>query len=142
VKTMRSLGFFRGLTLWLMTTLTPIGLWAQSPCPQESATLNGAYVTYATGSVGGVPLAVVGVTTYDGRGNFDFSATVSFNGTVSKGSGSGTYTVNRDCTGSQIFGPGIAHYDFVVTAGGQQITYIQTDSGTVVTVTSIRLGRP
>ena len=102
VKTRRSPVFFRGFMLWLtMAALTPTGLYAQSHCPQENATLNGAYVTHATGSVGGAPLAVVGVTTYDGRGNYTFSATVSFNGTISKGSGSGTYTVNRDCTGSR-----------------------------------------
>src|SRR5688572_8091051 len=109
MKTQRSPGFLRGFMLWLTMALTPMGLYAQSHCPQENATLNGAYVTQATGSVGGAPLAVVGVTTYDGRGNYTFTATVSFNGAISKGSGSGTYTVNRDCTGSQTFGPGIAH---------------------------------
>jgi hypothetical protein len=142
MNTIRSLGLLRGLTLGLTMVLAPIGLYAQSACPQESRTLNGAYVTHATGSVGGAPIAVVGVTTYDGQGNFTFSATVSFNGNVSKGSGSGTYTVNSDCTGSQNFGPGIAHYDFVVYGGGREITYIQTDPGTVVTVSSTRLGQP
>ena len=141
MKTIRSLGFLRGFTLGLMTVFAPMGLYAQSACPQQSGTLNGPYVTHATGSIGGAPIAVVGVTTYDGHGNFTFSATISFNGSVSKGSGSGTYTVNRDCTGSQNFGPEIAHYDFVVNGGGREITYIQTDPGTVVTVTSTRLGQ-
>jgi len=135
--------FFNRLPLWLATALTPMGLWAQSLCPRENATLNGAYVTRATGSVGGAPLAVVGITTYDGRGGFQLSATISFNGAINKGAGSGTYTVNRDCTGSQTFGsgPGAAHYDLVVTPDGRKITYIQTDTGTVVTVTSVRLSR-
>lgn len=106
--------------------------------------MNGAYVSHATGSLGGSPIAVVGITTYDGRGAFRLSGTASANGNIAKGfSGSGTYTVNRDCTGSQTFGsgPGAANYDFVVAPDGRRITYIQTDAGTVVTVTSVRLSR-
>jgi hypothetical protein len=89
---------------------------------------------------GGAPIAVVGITTYDGRGGFQISATVSVNGTILKPpAGTGTYTVNLDCTGSQTVGT--SHYDFVVTPDGSKITYISTDPGTVLTVISERLDR-
>ncbi len=126
--------------LFLAVALAPITVRAQSQqCVLENATLNGSYVTKATGFAGGSPIAVVGITTYDGKGNFQFTATVSANGTISRGTGPGTYTVNRDCTGSQTFGPGFAHYDLVVSPDGREVTYIQTDAGTVITVRSVRL---
>jgi hypothetical protein len=131
--------FFRGVPLLLTTALAPMGLWAQTQqCPLQNATLNGAYVSHATGFAGGNPLAVVGITTYDGHGNFQLSATVSVNGTILRPpTGTGTYTVNRDCTGSQTIGS--SHYDFVVTPDGREVTYISTDPGTVITVTSVRM---
>ena len=135
--------FCRLLPLWVAAIAAPIGLGAQ-PCEPKNAMLQGPYLTHATGFAGGTPIAVVGITTYDGSGGFSLSATASFNGTIFKGgSGTGTYTVNSDCTGSQTFGsePNTAHYDFVVTPDARQITYIQTDAGTVVTVTSLRLRR-
>jgi hypothetical protein len=124
----------------LAAAWAPIALQAQSQqCVLENATLSGSYVTKATGFSGGSPFAVVGVSTYDGKGNFQFTATASANGTIFRGTGPGTYTVNRDCTGKQTFGPDLAHYDFVVSPDGRKITYIQTDAGAVVTVTSVRL---
>ena len=74
-------------------------------------------------------------------GNFQLTGTAGFNRTIYWGlSGTGTYTVNPDCTGSQIFGSGptASHFDFVVTADGGKITYIQTDTGDV-TATAVRL---
>ena len=124
----------------LAVALSPGLLRAQSQCVRENATLSGSYITKAVGFAGGNPVAVVGISTYDGKGNFQFTATVSQNGTIVRGGGPGTYTVNRDCTGTQTFGPGFAHYDFVVSENGDKVTYIQTDPGTTITVTSVRLG--
>jgi hypothetical protein len=131
--------FLRGVPLLLTTALAPMGLWAQpQECPLQNATLDGAYVSHATGFSGGNPIAVVGITTYDGQGNFQLRATVSVNGTILRPPiGTGTYTVNRDCTGSQTIRS--AHYDFVVTPDGREVTYISTDPGNVITVTSVRL---
>jgi hypothetical protein len=119
--------------------LAPMALWAQSQeCTRLNATLRGAYVSHGTGSVGGAPITVVGITTYDGQGGFQLTATVSINGTVLKPPpGTGTYTVNRDCTGSQTVGS--SHYDFVVTPDGKKVTYISRDSGAVITVISERM---
>jgi len=129
-------------TLLLMVWLAPGALWAQAQlCPLQAATLNGSYVLRSTGFAVGSPFAAVGVSTYDGQGNFTLTGTGSFNGTIMRGlSGSGTYTVNRDCTGSQVFGagPGASHFDFVISPSGKEITYIQTDNGAVITATAVR----
>jgi hypothetical protein len=81
--------------------LTPVGGWAQSvTCHQGSFTLRGQYVLRSTGTMAGNPFAAVGKESYDGQGNFQLTGTASFNGTIYRGlSGTGTYTVNPDCTG-------------------------------------------
>jgi hypothetical protein len=52
----------------------------------------------------------------------------------------GTYTVNRDCTGSKIFG-GATTYDFVVTPDGREITWIVTNAygGPLFTGRAVRM---
>jgi hypothetical protein len=129
-------------TLLLMVWLAPGALWADAQdCPLQTGTLNGAYVLRSTGFAMGSPFAAVGVSTYDGQGNFTLTGTVSFNGTITRGlSGSGTYTVNSDCTGSQTFGtgPNASHFDFVISPNGREITYIQTDNGAVITAAAVR----
>jgi hypothetical protein len=139
MKTTPLARFFRGISLLLTIALSPMGLWAQpQQCPLQNATLDGGYVSHAIGFAGGNPLAVVGITTYDGHGNFQLSATVSVNGTILRPpTGTGSYTVNGDCTGSQTLGS--SNYDFVVTPDGREVTYISTNPGTVITVTSVRL---
>jgi len=87
----------------LAVALSPGLLRAESQCVRENATLSGSYITKAVGFAGGNPVAVVGISTYDGKGNFQFTATISQNGTIVRGGGPGTYTVNRDCTGTQNF---------------------------------------
>ena len=49
---------------------------------------------------GAVPAAGVGIVTFDIAGNMWGTQTTSLNGTVSKRTMSGTYTVNPDCTGT------------------------------------------
>jgi len=135
---------YRSLPPAFAMVLLPIVLPAQQTpqCPLQNITARGAYVLVASGFSGGGPFAAVGIAVYDGAGGFQLSGTGSFNGTIAKGlSGSGTYTVNRDCTGSQTFGSGstAAHYDFVITRDGRQITYIQTDNGATVTAVASRM---
>jgi hypothetical protein len=139
MRTTRSRHYFRCVLPLLITVLVPLALSAQSQeCTRLNATLRGAYVSHGTGSVGGAPIAIVGITTYDGQGGFQLTATVNINGTVIKPpTGTGTYTVNRDCSGSQTVGS--SHYDFVVTPDGSKVTYISTDPGAVITVISERL---
>jgi hypothetical protein len=123
-----------------ITVLAPMALYAgqSQECTRLNGTLRGAYVSHGTGSVNGTPIAILGITTYNGQGGLEISATVNFNGTVLKPPpGTGTYTVNPDCTGSQTVGS--SHYDFVVTPDGSKVTYISTDPGGMITVVSERL---
>jgi hypothetical protein len=67
---------------------------------------------------------------------------VSANGTITRGiTATGTFIVNRDCTGSKTFGSGptAAHYDFVITPDGSMITWVETDAGVVISGQAVRL---
>ena len=122
-------------------TVAPQALKAAGPeglCPRQNATLRGTYMSHGTGTVVGLgPVAAVGTITYDGDGNLVNPFTVSFNGTISRMTQTGSYTVNRDCTGTVVQGG--AHYDFVVAPDASTVFWIETDAGTVVTGTAVRM---
>jgi hypothetical protein len=68
--------------------------------------------------------------------------TVSLNGTIFRGiTGTGVFTLNSDCTGSKTFTTfsETTDFDFVITADGSKITWIETDQGAVLTGTAVRL---
>jgi uncharacterized protein (TIGR03437 family) len=78
--------------------------------------------------------AAAGQLTADGAGHFSGTDTVSYGGTIEPRTITGTYQVNSNCTGSSIFQDSlgeVAHFQFVVSPNGQQISSIQTDSDTV-----------
>ena len=86
-------------------------VYAQSGC--SLATLNGNYAfsqsSFAPKKLNGnqLPGADVGVFTFDGAGNFSVAYADAFAGVISRNqTGSGTYTVNSDCTGSVSCGTG------------------------------------
>jgi hypothetical protein len=120
-----------------------LALPAKATC--SLATLHGTY-NFATESVstpGSVPFAYAGFVTYDGKGGVSEVYTISFNGTVSRSvSETGRYTVNPDCTGSEVDSGagdiGTQHYDEFLSPDGSQFAYIQTDSGVVSAGTLIR----
>jgi hypothetical protein len=120
-------------------------LRAQDPVHCSNATMHGTYALSESGFAGGVALGAIGEVIYDGHGNGTIvTETLSLNGTISKGiTGTGVFTVNADCTGSKMFttSAGEAHFDFVITADGSTITFIQTDSGVVGTGSAIRISR-
>ena len=77
----------------------------------------------------------VGVATYDGAGNFTQTDNVSINGfpaTLNR-PGSGTYSVNPDCTGTSTLNTGglVLHNTFVIV--GKLSYSVQTDPGAVIT---------
>lgn len=129
------------LSLFLATPT----LRAQGPVRCSNATMHGTYALSESGSAGSAPLGAIGEVFYDGHGNGTLvTETLSLNGTISKGiTGTGVFTVNSNCTGSKTFttSAGEAHFDFVITADGATITFIQTDSGVVGTGTAIRIDR-
>jgi hypothetical protein len=113
---------------------------AEALCPLQNATLHGTYLVAGSGTIVGLgAIAAVGEVTFDGRGHSIATYTASVNGTIHKGvTVTGTYTVNPDCTASHAESDG-SHYDYVVAPNGNTVTWIETDSGTVVTGTEVRL---
>lgn len=107
-------------------------VYAQSGC--SVATLTGNYAfsnpgfTTPNKSISGSedPFAAVGVLTFDGAGNISTNFTLAFKGAISPGqTGSGTYTVNSDCTGS-ISLPTVVNFNMVIIGGGTEIFGIET----------------
>jgi|SRR5579872_144561 len=85
------------------------------------------------------PIALVGTFTFDGNGNVTGASVSSQNGNIGRGTYTGTYTVNPDCTGTIVVqgsGGHAAHYSFVMDDGGSGFQYICTDSGPISIVYS------
>lgn len=103
------------------------------------STLDGAYGYTVTGvRPAGVPFAAVGRIVFNGRGGVTTKRTLSDGGTIVRGdTGSGTYTVGNDCTGSFSIvaaGLGQLNVDIVIDDEGDQIRGIVTNSGFVLTL--------
>ena len=100
--------------------------------PCSNASLQGTYGFHAFGSIvspgnPATPLAVIGVYTLDGSGNWTANLTVDDNGTIIKPAPqSGTYVVNADCTGTLSSNSG-GSYAIVVVSGGSEFYQIRTD---------------
>jgi len=114
-------------------------------CSLGNSIMNGTYAMSFTGTIVGVgPITGISMVTYDGQGGgLSGPSTTSVNGMISKDPGGtkGSFTVNRDCTGSKSFGsgPSAQHYDFVITPDGDTITWVVTDTGVVLSGTAVRL---
>jgi len=109
----------------------------------SNSSLRGSYGFQLNGNIIGLgPIGGVGVATYDGAGNFIQTDNVNVNGFGSAPRpGSGTYTVNADCTGTQTLNlPGgqVVHTAFVIV--GNQGFVVVTDPGAVITSVSKRVG--
>jgi len=127
---MRKLATFASL---LFLSVITSQLNAQGQC--TNATMHGVYAMSASGSLGGIPVAVIARVVYDGRGQATAIETVSVGGAIyTDVSATGTFTVNSDCTGSKTFTSplGVSNYNFVITPDGSRITWIETDSGTIL----------
>jgi hypothetical protein len=105
------------------------------------ATLEGGFARKDTGFVMAAPatagpLAGVVLVTFDGHGAFTSTGFSSLNGNVSESKGTGTYTVNPDCTGnytsvSSTGRTGTAF--FVIADNGNEIHIIPTNPGASIT---------
>ena len=102
-------------------------------------TIKGAWVNSLHGQIflpDGTRLILTGVTktTYDGLGNSTELDASGVNGNVPPGwrIGSGTYTVNPDCTGTETIsfpGQPDIHAQFVVAQSGNKLHYVNIDAG-------------
>jgi hypothetical protein len=140
----KSLGWSLLAAVLSMFLATPT-LRAQEPIRCSNATMHGTYALSESGFAGGAPIGAIGEVIYDGQGNGKLvTETLSLNGTIFTGiTGTGVFTVNSDCTGHKTFttSAGESHFDFVITADGSKITFIETDSGVVGTGSAIRIDR-
>ncbi len=109
----------------------------------SNATIRGAYAFTLHGTLflpDGSTLLVDGIDkiTFDGNGNFRQVDAVATNGNLAPGwrSGTGTYTVNPDCTGTQTISvPGMPdlHLQFIVAQSGNTIHQVVIDPGFATT---------
>jgi hypothetical protein len=118
----------------------------------SDSTLRGSYAFTIHGSIilpDGSTLLVDGLAkqTFDGTGNFTQVDAVAVGGNLPPGwrPGSGTYSVNPDCTGSQtIVIPGNAdvHLQLIVAQSGNTIHQVVIDPGVAATAEGERVRAP
>jgi hypothetical protein len=118
----------------------------------SNATIQGTYAFTIRGTIflpNGSTLLIDGIAreTFDGRGNETQVDAVATNGVLTPGwrPGSGSYSVNPDCTGTQtILVPGLPdlHLQFVVAQGGNTIHQVVIDPGIATTAEGERLKAP
>lgn len=119
----------------------------------SNASLKGTYaysshgfteVTPDISSAGFAPFAQTGLVVYDGdgaitSGTFTYSTTTA-NGGSFRGTFTGSYTVNGDCSGTVLVDLGdgtLFHFDLVVQSPSRH-TSINTDSGVFISVYSFQ----
>jgi hypothetical protein len=121
-----------------------------SACSNQ--TIQGSYAFTLHGTVflpNGATLLIDGVAkaTYDGKGNFTQLDAVADNGNLVAGwrPGTGTYSVNPDCTGTQtivVEGLPDLHLQFIVAQGGNTIHQVVIDPGFATTAEGERVRTP
>jgi len=119
---------------------------------QGNATIRGTYAFTIHGTIflpNGATLLIDGIakTTFDGNGNLTQVDAVADNGNLTLGwrPGTGTYSVNPDCTGTQtivIAGTPDLHLQFIVAQSGNTIHQVVTDPGVAVTAEGERVRAP
>jgi hypothetical protein len=104
------------------------------------ASLNGAFGLVLKGTVLNVgPIVAVGVSTFDGKGHFVADQTVNVNGSVFQEQLTGTYTVNRNCTGiADVVGAG--PHSFVLIDSGKEMDLMDNNSAEVLTIHFTKVG--
>ena len=115
-------------------------------------TMKGAWVNSLHGLIflpDGTSLVLTGVTktTYDGLGNLTALDASGVNGTVPTGwrTGSGTYIVNSDCTGTETISfPDQAdiHAQFALAQSGNKLHYVNIDAGIALSGEAERFDAP
>jgi hypothetical protein len=110
------------------------------------ATLRGMYLFAIEGmAVDGsehLPFAGAGYEVYDGRGNLSVHISFSENGAITRNAQfPGTYTVNRDCTGTSTLPSRNETFDMFVAPDGSMFTFVSTVPGVVFSGSAQRMAR-
>src|SRR5713226_360037 len=98
----------------------------------------------ATLHLGGYTLLIDGIDKVGGDGNLTQVDAVATNGNLPPGwrPGTGTYSVNTDCTGTQtisVAGARDLHIQFIVAQSGKTIHQVVTDPGVATTAEGERV---
>jgi hypothetical protein len=131
--------FKLGAVAALAMGLAPMAKAERKEC--SIATLEGSFVRRDSGFVTAPPafagpLAGVSLLIFNGNGAFTSTGFSSLNGNISESTGTGTYTVNSDCTGtyqtvSSTGRTGVAF--FVIADNGNEIHILPTNTGGSIT---------
>jgi hypothetical protein len=118
----------------------------------SNSTIRGSYAFTIHGTIflpNGATLLIDGIAkeSFDGQGNETQVDAVATNGMVTPGwqPGTGSYSVNPDCTGTQtIMRSGLpdVHLQFIVARGGNTIHQVVIDPGAAVTAEGERVRAP
>jgi hypothetical protein len=112
---------------------------ADDVCTVE--TLSGGYGFTRSGTTTAGPLAAVGLTTYDGAGNWVTTQSLSRNGAFTfDATSSGTYVVNADCTG-KLFSGDQEIGRLSIVEGGKTVFHLDETAQNQVTGTQKRVPR-
>jgi len=132
------------IAFWVTAALIILGCITVQGYAQEEtaagctlATLKGPYIFDATGYniVNSIPVpkALVELLTFNGNGTLTSLATVSLGGVIHSGvPGSGSYTVNANCTGTLTFNGSGLTFDLFISPNGSRFHMIETVSNTVL----------
>jgi hypothetical protein len=118
----------------------------------SNSTIRGSYAFTIHGTIflpNGATLLIDGIAkeSFDGQGNETQVDAVATNGMLTPGwhPGTGSYSVNPDCTGTQtIMRSGLpdVHLQFIVARGGNTIHQVVIDPGAAVTAEGERVRAP
>ena len=116
---------------------------AQGRGPQECGfySASGGFAFRSEGTFpDGSKSVFVGTMIFDGAGKVSGINTGSISGFVFKDSFGGTYSINKDCTGTYVgvFSTGSVHWDIVVADNGKKIFGIISDQGYVFSFEAIK----
>lgn len=138
--------------LVLAFALSVVSTQTASASVCSDASIRGSYAFTIHGTIflpNGATLLIDGVAkeTFDGKGNETQVDAVATNGVLTPGwrPGSGTYSVNPDCTGTQtivVEGLPDLHLQFIVAQGGNTIHQVVIDRGVATTAEGERVRAP
>ena len=115
------------------------------------ATLKGDYLYAQDGIILGNAaaknqfFAQAGREHFDGKGGMSGIYSGNFNGTIVRGSYSGTFTMKADCSGTVTFADNLKqvyNYDVFATQGGGEFVFVQTDPNSITSAYERRRAAP
>ena len=105
-----------------------------APAQCATGSLSGGYGYLLSGVASNSLYSDAGQFVADGNGNGSVASVANFGGNVSQVTGTGTYTVASDCSGTARVSNqnGTANYRFAVVRDGQAALFLATDAGRTV----------